>query len=255
MIKNSYIYSGNVVHKRFKPKIHSFKYKVFSLLIDLSELELLDKNLKIFSYNKFNIVSFYDRDHGARDGSSIKEWVIDNLKKNNIDNENIQIKLLCYPRIFGYVFNPLSVFYIYDNNSNLISVLYEVKNTFGEQHTYIFKTDIDQNLIQHTCKKKFHVSPFIEMNCTYFFRLLKPGKKISVIIDQNDKDGKILYASQDGVRSEISNANFVKSYLKHPLMTFKIILAIHFEAFKLWSKGIKFIKKTLKIKNNITIEN
>ena len=255
MIKNSYIYSGNVVHKRFKPKIHFFKYKVFSLLIDLSELELLDKNLKIFSYNKFNIVSFYDRDHGARDGSSIKEWVIDNLKKNNIDNENIQIKLLCYPRIFGYVFNPLSVFYIYDNNSNLISVLYEVKNTFGEQHTYIFKTDIDQNLIQHMCKKKFHVSPFIEMDCTYFFRLLKPGKKISVIIDQNDKDGKILYASQDGVRSEMNNGNFVKSYLKHPLMTFKIILAIHFEAFKLWSKGIKFIKKTLKIKNNITIEN
>ena len=255
MIKNSYIYSGNVVHKRFKPKIHFFKYKVFSLLIDLSELELLDKNLKIFSYNKFNIVSFYDRDHGARDGSPIKEWVIDNLKKNNIDNENIQIKLLCYPRIFGYVFNPLSVFYIYDNNSNLISVLYEVKNTFGEQHTYIFKTDIDQNLIQHMCKKKFHVSPFIEMDCTYFFRLLKPGKKISVIIDQNDKDGKILYASQDGVRSEMNNVNFVKSYLKHPLMTFKIILAIHFEAFKLWSKGIKFIKKTLKIKNNITIEN
>ena len=255
MIKNSYIYSGNVVHKRFKPKIHFFKYKVFSLLIDLSELELLDKNLKIFSYNKFNIVSFYDSDHGARDGSSIKKWVIDNLKKNNIDNENIQIKLLCYPRIFGYVFNPLSVFYIYDNNSNLISVLYEVKNTFGEQHTYIFKTDIDQNLIQHTCKKKFHVSPFIEMDCTYFFRLLKPGKKISVIIDQNDKDGKILYASQDGVRSEMTNGNFIKSYLKHPLMTFKIILAIHFEAFKLWSKGIKFIKKTLKIKNNITIEN
>ncbi|MDA9667361.1 DUF1365 domain-containing protein [Candidatus Pelagibacter sp.] len=255
MIKNSFIYTGNVIHKRFKPKIHYFKYKVFSLLIDLSELEFLDKSLKIFSYNKFNIVSFYDKDHGARDGSSIKMWVINNLKKKDIDTNNIQIKLLCYPRIFGYVFNPLSVFYVYDNNSNLISILYEVKNTFGEQHTYIFKTDINHNLIQHTCKKKFHVSPFIEMDCIYFFRLLKPGNKISVIIDQNDKEGKVLYASQDGIRSEMTNANFVKSYLKHPLMTFKIIVAIHFEAFKLWSKGIKLIKKTLKIKNNITIEN
>ena len=255
MIKNSFIYTGNVVHKRFKPKIHFFKYKVFSLLIDLSEIHLLDKELKIFSYNKFNIISFYDKDHGARDGSSVENWVKNNLKKNNINTNEIQIKLLCYPRIFGYVFNPLSVFYIYDKNSNLISILYEVKNTFGEQHTYIFKTNINNNLIQHMCKKKFHVSPFIEMDCVYFFRLLKPGNKISVIIDQNDKDGKILYASQDGVKSEITNSNMTKSYLKHPLMTFKIILAIHFEAFKLWSKGIKFIKKKLKIKNNITAEN
>ena len=255
MIKNSFIYTGNVVHKRFKPKIHFFKYKVFSLLIDLSEIHLLDKDLKIFSYNKFNIISFYDKDHGPRDGSSVKNWVIDNLKKNNIDTNDIQIKLLCYPRIFGYVFNPLSVFYVYDKNLNLISILYEVKNTFGEQHTYVFKSDINNNLVQHMCKKKFHVSPFIEMDCVYFFRLLKPGNKISVIIDQNDKEGKILYASQDGVKSEITNANLTKSYLKHPLMTFKIILAIHFEAFKLWSKGIKFVKKKLKIKNNITVEN
>ena len=255
MIKNSFIYTGNVVHKRFKPKIHFFKYKVFSLLIDLSEIHLLDKELKTFSYNKFNIISFYDKDHGARDGSSVENWVKENLKKNNINTSDIQIKLLCYPRILGYVFNPLSVFYIYDKNSNLISILYEVKNTFGEQHTYIFKTDINNNLVQHMCKKKFHVSPFIEMDCVYFFRLLKPGNKISIIIDQNDKEGKILYASQDGVKSEITNSNITKSYLKHPLMTFKIILAIHFEAFKLWSKGIKFIKKKFKIKNNITAEN
>ena len=255
MIKNSFIYSGNVVHKRFKPKVHYFKYKVFSLLIDLSEIESMEKNLKIFSFNKFNIISFYNKDHGARDGSSIKDWVINNLKKNNIDTNDIKIKLLCYPRIFGYVFNPLSVFYIYDKNLNLISILYEVKNTFGEQHTYIFKTGIRHNLLQHMCKKKFHVSPFIEMNCIYFFRILKPGNKISVIIDQNDEDGKILYASQDGVKSELTNVNLIKSYLKHPLMTFKIILAIHFEAFRIWTKGIKFIKKKIKIKNNITIEN
>ena len=254
MIKNSYIYTGTVIHKRFKPKVHSFNYSVFSLLIDLSELDLMNNNLRIFSYNKFNIVSFYSKDHGPRDGSSLRNWVIENLKKNNIEIEGIQIKLLCYPRIFGYVFNPLSVFYIYNKNSELISILYEVKNTFGDQHTYIFKTKKNENLIQHICKKKFHVSPFIKMDCIYFFRLLKPGNRVSVIIDLQDQEGKILFASQDGEKSELNNKNLIRSYIKHPLMSFKIIVAIHFEAFKLWSKGIKFIKKKIKIKNNITIE-
>jgi len=255
MIKNSSIYTGTVMHKRFKPKVHAFNYKVFSLLIDLSELDMLDKSLKLFSYNKFNIISFYSKDHGPRDGSSLKKWVLGNLQKNNIEIKDIQIKLLCYPRIFGYVFNPLSVFYVYNKNSDLISILYEVKNTFGEQHTYVFKTKKNENLIQHVCKKRFYVSPFIEMNCVYFFRLLKPGNKISVIIELQDPESKILYASQEGIKNELNNKTLIKSYLKHPLMTFKIILAIHFEAFKLWTKGIKFIKKKIKIKNKITIEN
>ena len=251
----SSIYNGTVIHKRFKPKTHFFKYNIFSLLIDLSELDELDEKIKFFSFNKFNLISFYEKDHGNRDGSSLIQWVKKIINENDVNSQDIKIKLLCYPRIFGYVFNPLSVFYIYDKNLDLVSILYEVKNTFGEQHTYIFKSDKNTNLIQHVCKKKFHVSPFIEMNCIYFFRLLKPGNKISIIIDQNDKDGKILYASQDGVKSELNNNTLVKAYLNHPLMTFKIILAIHFEAFKLWTKGIKFVKKKIKIKNNITIEN
>jgi DUF1365 family protein len=188
-------------------------------------------------------------------GSSLKLWVQKNLEKNNIQDKDIKIKILCYPRIFGFVFNPLSVFYVYNFEDELISILYEVKNTFGEQHTYIFKVFKDSNLIQNNCSKKFHVSPFIEMNCNYFFRLLKPGNKISVIIDQYDSEDKILYASQDGIRSDFNTKQLIKSYLKHPIMTFKIIIAIHYEAFKLWVKGIKFIKKKIKIKNNITIEN
>ena len=251
---NSYIYNGTVIHKRFKPKEHYFKYKVFSLLINLSELEELDKKINFFSLNKFNLISFYEKDHGARDGSSLADWVKQNLKANNIITENIVIKLLCYPRIFGYVFNPLSIFFIYDKDERLVSILYEVKNTFGEQHTYIFKVE-NNNLLQHNCEKKFHVSPFIEMNCNYFFRILKPAEKISVIIDQYQSNEKILYASQDGKRSDFTSSELIKSYLKHPLMTFKIISAIHFEAFKLWAKGIKFIKKKIKIKNNITFEN
>jgi len=252
---NSAIYNGKVIHKRFKPKVHYFKYKVFSLLIDLSELEILDKKVNFFSYNKFNLISFYEKDHGDRDGSSLTSWVKKNLEKYNIQAKDIKIKILCYPRIFGFVFNPLSVFYIYNLEDQLISILYEVKNTFGEQHTYIFKVTKDANLVQNNCSKKFHVSPFIEMNCNYFFRLLKPGNKISVIIDQYDSEDQILYASQDGIRSDFNTQHLIKSYLKHPIMTFKIILAIHFEAFKLWAKGIKFIKKKIKIKNNITIEN
>ena len=252
---NSSIYNGQVIHKRFKPKVHSFRYDVFSLLIDLSELETLDKQVNFFSYNKFNWISFYDKDHGDRDGSSLINWVQKNLRKNNISTENIKIKILCYPRIFGFVFNPLSVFYVYNSNENLISILYEVKNTFGEQHTYIFRIEKDANLIQNNCSKKFHVSPFIQMNCNYFFRLLKPGNKISVIIDQYENEDKILYASQDGIRTDFNTKYLIKSFLNHPLMTFKIIIAIHYEAFKLWSKGIKYIKKKIKIKNNITIEN
>ena len=254
MIKDSSIYVGKVIHKRFKPKIHFFKYKIFSMLIDLSEIDLLNKSLKIFSYNKFNIVSFYDVDHGPRDGTSLRKWVIKNLVDNQINTEDIKIKLLCYPRIFGYVFNPLSVFFIYNKNLELISILYEVKNTFGEQHTYIFKTKGNDIFVKNTCKKKFHVSPFIEMNCTYFFKILKPGNKISLIIDQYNDEGKLLYASQDGIRVDLNNKNLILSYLKHPLMTFKIIAAIHFEAFKLWIKGIKFVKKKLKIKNNTSLE-
>ncbi len=250
----SSIYNGTVIHKRFKPKTHFFEYSVFSLLIDLSELDKLDRQIKFFSFNKFNLVSFFEKDHGSRDGKPLNEWVKKNLDDYNIYSKDIKIKLLCYPRIFGYVFNPLSVFFIYDSEERLISILYEVKNTFGEQHTYIFKVEDDVKHFQHNCSKKFHVSPFIEMDCNYFFKILKPGEKISVIINQYQENEKILYASQDGKRVDFNSKELFKSYLKHPLMTFKIISAIHFEAFKLWTKGIKFIKKKLKIKNNITFE-
>ena len=217
MIKNSKIYTGKVIHKRFKPKEHYFKYNVFSLLIDLNELEEINKYIKFFSYNKFNIISFYDKDHGDRDGSSIKLWVKKNLRNIGIMTEDISIKLLCYPRIFGYVFNPLSTYFIYNKNSELISIFYEVKNTFGEQHTYIFKAQ-DEKTVQNKCKKKFYVSPFIEMDCEYHFKTLNPREQLSVVINQNDKDGKLLFASQDGISKDFNNKNLILSYLTHPLI-------------------------------------
>jgi len=254
MIKESFIYNGKVIHKRFKPKKHFFKYNVFSLFLDLSEIKEIDKRISFFSYNKFNLISFYEKDHGQRDGSSLSSWVKYNLKKTGIKNNNIKIKLLCYPRIFGYVFNPLSIFFVYDKNSSLIAILYEVKNTFGEQHTYVFKASLRKKKIENKCEKKFYVSPFMDLSSKYFFKIYEPQKKLSVVINQIDNQGKLLYASQDGVRSQFTAKNLIFSYFRHPLMTFKIISAIHFEALRLWLKGIKLMKKEKNIKNNITIE-
>ena len=251
----SCIYSGFVTHERFKPKKHFFSYKTFSLLIDLNEVKDIEKNIKFFSYNKFNILSFYNIDHGKRDGSSLEKWVKKILKKSKINFNIGKIKLLCYPRFFGYVFNPLSIFYCYDKNLKLKAVLYEVKNTFNEQHTYIFRCSNSSNMILQNCNKKFYVSPFIKMKTFYNFRLLKPGKKINVLIKQNDEKGLLLIAHQIGKRLDLTSKNLFFQFLKHPLMSFKVISAIHFEAFRLWFKGIKHVQKKINIKNNMSLEN
>ena len=253
MIKNSRIYSGQVIHTRFKPKKHNFKYKVFSLLIDLDEIDKINNNLNFFSYNRFNLISFFDKDHGNRDGSNVKQWVKENLIKKNIKFQNIRVEILCYPRILGYVFNPLSILYVYNEKNALISIFYEVKNTFGEQHTYIFETK-DQKIIKNKCDKRFYVSPFIDMECEYNFSVTKPGDTISVIINQHDKEGKLLFASQDGKSQDLTSKNLIYNYIRHPLMTFKVIVAIHYEAFKLWFKKVKLVKKKIKILNKITFE-
>ena len=253
MIKYSKIYYGKVIHTRFKPKKHHFKYKVFSLLIDLDEIDELNNNIKLFSYNKFNLISFFNKDHGNRDGSNLKEWVKKNLIEKKIKFQKIRIEILCYPRILGYVFNPLSVLYVYNEINELISIFYEVKNTYGEQHTYIFEAN-NETLLQNKCNKKFYVSPFIEMNCEYKFNVTRPGSTITLIINQNDKEGKLLFASQDGKAIELTNKNLLINYLKHPLMTFKVIAAINYEAFKLWFKKIKIVKKKIKIINKVTFE-
>ena len=253
-IFSSCIYSGLTTHKRFKPKKHFFTYKTFSLLIDLKEIKDLEKKIKFFSYNKFNILSFYDIDHGPRDGSSLNSWTKKILTKAKINIVGGKIKLLCFPRFFGYVFNPLSIFYCYDKKSKLKAVLYEVKNTFNEQHTYVFRNNSSSNIILHKCKKKFYVSPFIAMKTFYNFRLSNPKSNISVLIKQSDVSGLLLIAHQAGKRIKLNSYNLLVQFLKHPLMSFKVIAAIHFEAFRLWLKGTKLVKKNIKIKNNLSLE-
>ena len=247
------IYNGFVTHRRFKPLRHYFSYKTFSILFDLTELRDLHKQIGIFSFNKFNIFSFYNRDHGSRDGSDLAEWVKKNLKKYNINFNITKIKLLCFPRIFGYVFNPLSVFYCYEGNV-LKVILYEVKNTFNEQHTYVFPVNKSTKIITQQCSKKFYVSPFIEMNTFYNFRLTEPGENIRILIKQTDKAEKVLVACQVGKRQAMSLKQLLINFFTHPLMTFKIIISIHYEALCLWKKGAIFQKRQVKIKNNISLE-
>ena len=249
---NSCIYNGEVTHTRFKPVRHFLKYKTFSLLIDLDEINILDKSIGIFSHNKFNIFSFYDKDHGDRDGGNLKDWVISNLKKFQIKENITNIKLLCYPRILGYVFNPLSIFYCYEKDK-LVAIFYEVKNTFNEQHTYIFKIKNNEEIIQK-CRKKFYVSPFMDMETFYNFKLLNPNDKLSVFIKQTDADGTILTATQTGDKKEFSFKQLAINFLKYPLMTIKIISSIHYEALLLWKKGAIYRKREVKLKNNLSFE-
>ena len=249
---NSCIYNGEVTHTRFKPVRHFLKYKTFSLLIDLDEINILDKSIGIFSHNKFNIFSFYDKDHGDRDGGNLKDWVISNLKKFRIKENITNIKLLCYPRILGYVFNPLSIFYCYEKDK-LVAIFYEVKNTFNEQHTYIFKIKNNEEIIQK-CRKKFYVSPFMDMETFYNFKLINPNDKLSVFIKQTDANGTILTATQTGDKKEFSYKQLAINFLMYPLMTIKIISSIHYEALLLWKKGAIYRKRDVKLKNNLSFE-
>lgn len=249
---NSCIYNGEVNHTRFKPIKHFLNYKTFSLFIDLDEIEQLDKSISIFSHNKFNIFSFYNKDHGDRDGNCLKKWVISNLQKYKIEGNISKIKILCYPRIFGYVFNPLSIFYCYENDK-LKSIFYEVKNTFNEQHTYIFKIK-DGEEIKQKCKKKFYVSPFMDMETFYNFKLIDPNQRLSVMIKQTDAEGTVLTATQTGYKKEFNFKQLLINFFKYPLMTLKIISSIHFEALLLWKKGAIYRKRDKKVFNNLSYE-
>ena len=249
---NSCIYNGEVTHTRFKPVRHFLKYKTFSLLFDLDEINELDSRISIFSYNKFNVFSFYDKDHGERDGSNLKEWVLTNIRKFNIEGKINKIKILCYPRIFGYVFNPLSIFYCYEKDK-LKAIFYEVKNTFNEQHTYIFKIKNNEEINQK-CKKRYYVSPFMDMETQYNFKLINPNNKLSVFIKQTDSKGTILTATQTGDKKEFNFNQLLKNFFKYPLMTIKIISSIHYEALLLWKKGAIYRKRESKLRNNLSYE-
>lgn len=252
-MSSSALYIGNVVHHRHRPRTHRLKYRVFSFLLDLDEVPTLSLRLRLFSHNGLALFSFLDRDHGPGDGSNLKDYVHTQLALAGIDDAHGPIHLLCYPRVLGYVFNPLSVYYCYRPDGSLRALLYEVGNTFGERHSYLIPVDNPKGLIRQQCDKTFYVSPFLPMDCTYHFRVKPPGGRISLAINETHGDKPILDAWFTGRREALTDANLLRAALQIPLLTFKVVIAIHWEAFRLWRKKIPLFRHSPAPENPVSI--
>lgn len=232
------VYEGLVRHHRFKPVKHKLCYKVFSFLVDVDKIDDLDKELKWFSRNKFNFFSFYDQDHGSDKPDNISKWIRAQLQEAGFPADG-KIQFLFYPRMFGYAFNPLSVFYCYDKEGKLSSVLYAVRNTFGGRHGYLIPITEQQRLAHQRTDKLFHVSPFIEMNMDYHFILKQPDETLSVTIKVNDPEGPLLNANFSAERKSVSDESLKNLFFRFPMMTLKVMAGIHWEAIKLILKGLR----------------
>lgn len=241
------IFECTIFHKRFRPRENALKYKLFYLFDEIKNLKESAEKSKLFSFNKFNIFSFYNQDHGLRNLENPESWARNILKDYGFKNEEIhKIELLTLPRLFGHVFNPVSFWFCLDAANNLKCVISEVNNTFGETHSYVsFKEDltiINKNDII-TSKKLFHVSPFLKVEGEYKFRFSYENTKCAIFIDYFNNDGLMLTTSMVGKRVVIDDKTLLLNLFKYPFLTLKVIFLIHFQALKLVLKNIKYIKK------------
>jgi hypothetical protein len=252
----SALYFGGVMHKRLMPFRHRFDYKVVALYADLAELPDLAQRLRLFSLDRFNVFSFHARDHGPREGSPLRPWIDARLAEAGIDLAGGPVRLLSFPRLWGYAFNPLTIWFCYHRDGRLRAVDYEVSNTFGAHHHYLIPVHGDHapgRALRQSCAKGFHVSPFIPVEGGYDFRLSEPGERLSVAIRQHVEAGEILVATQTGRRVELTDANLARALAKHPLMTAKVIAAIHWQALKLWRRGARFHRSPPLPPDSVTI--
>jgi len=230
------LYCGVVTHARFKPRAHRLRYKIFMLLLDLDELPALDARLVLFAHSRFALTSFFDADHLEGEGP-LKARVEAQLAAAGIAAGG-PVRLLCMPRILGGAFNPLSVYFCHRADGTLSAILYEVRNTFGERHCYLIPATGD-GVVRQACGKAFYVSPFMDMDLAYGFKIVPPGAQVAVGVDVADPEGPLLAAAFAGRRRELSDAALLAAWLGHPLMTFGVMAAIHWEALKIWLKGMK----------------
>ena len=240
------LYVGDVVHARLKPVGHRFSYRVMSLLIDLDRLEVADRQTPLFGVNRRALYSFHEADHGDRDGSSLRLYAQRCAAEHGIDLTGGRVLLLCYPRLFGYTFNPLSVYYCYRADGQPALLIYEVRNTFGDIHAYVLpvtRGDISPAGIRQTQDKRFYVSPFVEMAMRYHFRVMLPQDRVKLRILETNSEGPLLSATFNGQRRILTTRELLRSFFSLPLVTLKIIAAIHWEALRLWLKGVRLVPR------------
>jgi uncharacterized protein len=236
----SCLYFGRVSHQRVRPVTHSFQYNVCCLLADLDELGDLDRHLSLFSFNRWNVFSFFDRDHGPRDGSPLRPWIDRHLSAIGIDLAGGPVRVLCFPRLFGFVFNPLTFWFCYHRAGRLRAVLLEVSNMLGETHGYLLSVDggYTGGRLSASFSKSFYVSAFIGMDASYQCDVVEPDEHLGLLIREFEQDQETLIASWTGRRRAMTTANLAYALGRYPLMTFKIWAAIYWQALRLIRKGV-----------------
>ncbi|GHA36898.1 DUF1365 domain-containing protein [Devosia pacifica] len=231
------LYCGTVVHKRSRPKRHVLRYRVFSMLVDLDSLESLDQKLRFFSLNRFNFFSIRRSDFGPHDGSSPAEFLRQKARSEGVSEPITRIRMLAYPRMFGFAFNPITVYFLEVGDEELAMMVYEVRNTFGEHHFYSAQVDDDET-VSHTAAKAFYVSPFNTLEGRYRFSIRPPKEEVFIGVTLSTDEGGLLTAYFEGQHRELTDAALLKLGLEYPFMTAKVLFAIHWEALKLWLKGV-----------------
>lgn len=249
----SCLYEGTIVHKRLAPRQHAFSYRVFALCLDVDEIDMLDRRLRLFSRNRLNLLGFDDVDLGEEGAEPVADKARRLLDRCGLSSCGTRIELVCYPRLLGYVFNPLSVYFCRDTNGVLGAVIYEVTNTFGERKSYVIPANGSDVSISQTCAKEMYVSPFTGATGQYGFHCIAPSDRIVIGVNFREAGQPVLKTHFHGERKPLTDLAIAGAMARHPLMTLKVMSAIHFEAFRLWAKGVPVVTRHTSPAYSVTI--